>query len=418
MRKSAMPGLLNRRQVMVGTAATAAALSSPGFLRAQEGPIKIAVVAELTGPVARAGTMQRVGAEMAIEDINKAGGIKALGGRKLALVSQDAGGDVQRARSAAQSVVSDNPDLVAGVGAFLSSATLAITEVTERAHIPWVANGWADSITERGFKFVCNPVARGSRVSVEALTILPELAEKQTGKRPKTVGFIYDNTAYSLSFMDPLHKEGALAAMGLESVMDQVYSPGISDATPLVQQARNTRPDMLWLNTASPADAKLIIDTLYQFGLGGGKMPVIAPGSYFGDPAMVEVLGAEKLESLINIGTNWETVKKKDLMADLAKRAGEPWMNQDCLSGYGSVFLIADAIERAGTTDPEPLMAAILATDTTTGPADYFLGDRLAFNETGRTKEDTVVMFQWQDGKPTTVYPLSDAYAPLNWPQS
>jgi len=409
---------VTRRGVLIGGTTAAAALAVPNILRAQSGDIKIACVSELTGPVARSGGQVRMGAVLAVEDINKSGGIKALGGRKIQLITEDAGENPQRARAAAQRVVSDHPDLVAGTGAFLSSWSLAITEVTERAQVPWVANGWGDAITERGFKFVVNTVPLGSKVSVESIRALMGLAQKQTGSRPKTVGFIYDNSAYSLSFMDPLHKPGTLDSLGLKSVMDQVYTPGLSDATPLIQNVRNTRPEFLWLNTANASDAKLIIEKLSEYGFGGGKIPVVAPGSYFGDPAMAKLLGPDKLESMIHIATNWDSAKKKDVMADLSKRANEPWMNQDCLSAYGSLLLIKDALERAKTTDKEAVMAAMLATDTTTGPAEYFPGERLSFDEKGRIRDNTVVMFQWQNGRPLTVYPQSNAYAPLIWPKA
>lgn len=93
-------------------------------------------------------------------------------------------------------------------------------------------------------------------------------------------------------------------------------------------------------------------------------------------------------------------------------------MNQDCLSGYGSVFLIKDALERAKTTDREALTDAILATDTTEEPADYFSGGRLAFDKTGRNPSNTSVLFQWQSGRPLTVFPPADAYAALIWPKA
>ncbi len=83
---------LPRRKFVLGTAAATAALSMPGILRAQgSDPIKIAVVSEQSGLFARTGTMVKIGAVMAVEDINKSGGIKALGGRKLELVIEDAG---------------------------------------------------------------------------------------------------------------------------------------------------------------------------------------------------------------------------------------------------------------------------------------------------------------------------------------
>ena len=78
----------------------------------------------------------RKGAEMAIEDINAQGGIKALGGAKLKLVVLDSGDNIEKAKNAAQRMVAQETDLVGCTGAWFSSFTLAVTEVTERADLP------------------------------------------------------------------------------------------------------------------------------------------------------------------------------------------------------------------------------------------------------------------------------------------
>ena len=114
----------------------------------------MAMIAPLSGPWARQGQLLRMGADMAIEDINQQGGIKALGGAKLEMVVADAGDSTEKAKNAAQRLLADNPDLVGGTGAWLSSFTLAVTEVTERAQLPWLTLSYSDAITNRGFKFV------------------------------------------------------------------------------------------------------------------------------------------------------------------------------------------------------------------------------------------------------------------------
>lgn len=408
-----------RRTFLLGTAATGATLAMPAILRAQSStdPIKVAVVSEQSGLFARTGNMIRVGAVMAVEDINKAGGIKALGGRPLELIVEDAGDSIERARSAAQRLLSDHPDVVAGTGAWLSSHTLAITEVTERASLPWVTLAWADSVTERGFRYVADVSAPASQLVSEALRKLIDLAEQAAGSRPKTIALVYDNTAYSLAFIKPL-KEGFLDELGLTAVVDEVYTPGLSDATPLIQRVRTARPDFMLLNSANVSDSKLLIEKLNEFGLGKGKLPLLAPGANIGAPEMLQLLGEETVEGIIGLAASWESVKQKDLAADLAKRAGEPWMTQDTLSTYGSIQVIKDALERAASTDRDKVMEAILATDTDTGPADYFVGGSLSFDEKGRRRDAPVALFQWQGGRPQTVYPEDDAYAPILWPKA
>ncbi len=134
------------------------------------------------------------GGQLAIEDINKAGGIKALGGAKLKLIVFDAGDTVEKAKNAAQRMVAQEPDLVAVSGAWLSSFTIAVTEVTERANLPLLTLSYSDAITSRGFKYVFQTSLGGAAQANGAVPAMIKLAEAATGKKPTTVGIIMDNT--------------------------------------------------------------------------------------------------------------------------------------------------------------------------------------------------------------------------------
>src|SRR5690242_4875723 len=151
-----MNGKPTRRSVTTGLAL--GALASPAlavkWARAQAKSVKMAMIAPLSGPWARQGQLLRQGAEMAIDEINQQGGIKKLGDAKFELVVADAGDSTEKAKNAAQRLLSDQPDLIGGFGAWLSSFTLAVTEVTERAEVPWLTLSYSDAITNRGFKFV------------------------------------------------------------------------------------------------------------------------------------------------------------------------------------------------------------------------------------------------------------------------
>src|SRR5260370_40339677 len=94
------------------------------------------MIAPLSGPWARQGQLMRMGADMAIEEINDKGGIKALGGAKLTLVVADAGDSTEKAKNAAQRLLAQDPDLVGGTGAWLSSFTRAVPGETERPQLP------------------------------------------------------------------------------------------------------------------------------------------------------------------------------------------------------------------------------------------------------------------------------------------
>jgi len=129
-----------RRSVTAGLAL--GTLAAPGLrvgsAWAQTKSVKMAMIAPLSGPWARQGQLLRQGAEMAIDEINQKGGIEKLGGAKFELVVADAGDSTEKAKNAAQRLLSDQPDLIGGFGSWLSSFTLAVTEVTERAQLPWL----------------------------------------------------------------------------------------------------------------------------------------------------------------------------------------------------------------------------------------------------------------------------------------
>ena len=90
--------------------------------------MKVALITPLSGAWARSGDLARKGAELAIEDINKAGGIKALGGARMKLILGDTGSTPETAKSAAQRLLANEPDLAGGLGSEISSFTLAVTE--------------------------------------------------------------------------------------------------------------------------------------------------------------------------------------------------------------------------------------------------------------------------------------------------
>src|SRR5437588_8547503 len=91
---------------------------------------------------------------MGIEHINAQGGIKSLGGAKMKLVVIDCGDTTEKAKNAAQRMVAQETDLVAATGSYLSSFTLAVTEVTERAELPMLTLSYSDLLTGRGFKYI------------------------------------------------------------------------------------------------------------------------------------------------------------------------------------------------------------------------------------------------------------------------
>jgi branched-chain amino acid transport system substrate-binding protein len=384
---------------------------------AQTVDVKVGLIAPMSGPWARQGDLMIKGANLAVEKINKAGGIKALGGARLKLLVFDAGDTVEKAKNAAQRMVAQEPDLVGVTGAWLSSFTLGVTEVTERAELPLLTLSYSDLITSRGFKFVFQTSPTGGAQALAALPALVKLAETATGKRPKTVAIVMDNTGAPVSFAKPM-REGGIEKLGLKLVVDEIFTPPLSDATPLIQKVRSSRPDLLLLLPTAISDDKMCLEKLHEFGLGRGRIPVISNGAHIGAPDMLKNLGQDLLEGVMTIVANWGAKGQEDIIKEFTEKTGEPWITQDSLSTYGDILILKEALETAGVADRRKVAEAIRAMDTSDGPARCFPGGRIKFDENGRRVGADLVVVQWQKGVPVTVYPPESAIAQPIWPKS
>jgi branched-chain amino acid transport system substrate-binding protein len=413
--------MTTRRTILKSGALGAATLATTMMpwkkLRAQPKPVKVALIAPLSGPWARQGTLVKWGAETAVNEINSTGGIKAMGGAKLELVQIDAGDSAEKAKNAAQRLVAQEPDVVGGMGAWLSTFTLAVTEVTERAQIPWLTLSYADSITGRGFKFVYQSSMPAGLQPEAALPTILALAKAATGKTPATAGIIGDNTASPVAFLKPM-REGGLEKLGIKLLMNETFTPPLSDATPLMQKVRSTRPEFLVYVTTTISDVKLGLEKLNEFRLGKGAIPVIANGAHMGAPEVLKNVPADLIEGLMFIVANWGMKGHEEIEALFKKQSGEPWITQDGLAGYGHTWIIKEALERTGVADKVKINDAIKTLDLKTGrAADTFPGG-VKFDENGRRVGAPVCIVQWQDGKPVTVFPTERAVAKARWPKT
>ena len=408
---------LTRRSVTAGLAL--GALASPGLgvraARAQAKSVKMAMIAPLSGPWARQGQLLRQGAEMAIDEINKGGGIQKLGGAKMELVVADAGDSTEKAKNAAQRLIADQPDLIGGFGSWLSSFTLAVTEVTERAQLPWLTLSYSDAITNRGFKFIFQTSPTAEWQASETLPTALKLAEAATRKRPKTIGIIQDNTASPVSFGKQLREGGGLDKAGLKAVVDQVYTPPLSDATPLIDKVRSGKPDFLLLLTSATPDLKLVLEKLDEFKL-IKKLPMVGNGAPFGVPELAKAIGTDLLEGLFFSVANWPLKGQEEFIEAFKKRTGEPWLTQDGLCAYGHTWILKEALERAGAADKLKVAEAIRGLNLTTGPAAKSFPGPIKFDDKGRRQEVPMIFAQWQKGVPLTVYPEDRAVAKPFWP--
>jgi branched-chain amino acid transport system substrate-binding protein len=368
----------------------------------------------LSGIYARPGTVMREGAEMAVDHINAQGGIKSLGGAKLTLVVLDSGDTTEKAKNAAQRMVAQEPDLVAASGAYLSSFTLAVTEVTERAQLPVLTLSYSDLITERGFKYVFQTSATAKSQAEQALPKILQLAEAASGTKPKTVAIITDNTGASIASVKPM-REGYLKTLGLELVVDETFTPPLADATSLVQRVRAAKPDLLFFLPTVISDAKLMLEKMNEFGLGQGRIPTISFGIAIAEPDMLQTISPDLLQGVLTCVASWGAKGHEALIAELKTRYKEPWMTQNAISTYGDMWVIKEALEKAGKADRAAVTEAIRTMDG--GPSKYYPLGEIKFDEKGRRIGAGMTIVQWQSGIPVTVFPPELALAQPFWPK-
>ena len=291
--------------------------------------------------------------------------------------------------------------------------TLVVTELTERAELPWLTQTFADALTERGFKYLFEMVPVASMQGQLALPTVLELA-KLTGNAPKTVAVVAD-TNQAIQVMVKTWREGGFDKAGLKLLSEKSYTPPISDATELIASLRRNKPDVLFLMPSSLPDLKLLLDKLTELGLGRDVLPTFAVAGPSGTPELLNLAGAKHLENFFSINSNWPGKRHQELVARFKAKTGRPWMTSQSIDGYGQIMIYREALEKAGAADRKKVADVIRRMNSTTGAADYFSGP-LKWDERGRRVGAGLVIAQWQGGQPVAVYPPPVATAKPVWP--
>ena len=407
--------ITRRNALLAGAAASTIPLARPRAQTPKD--VKIAMLVPLSGPWARQGILEQMGGRMAVDDVNNAGGIKSMGGAKLKLVEYDTQDSAEKAKDAAQRMIAQEPDLVGGFGCWLSTFTLAATEVTERAQLPWLTLSYSDLITGRGYKYVFQSSPTADAQARELLPMIIEMAEKATGKKPAKFAAVGDNTAASVSFMKTIRGKST-TDLGLTLVADEVYTPPLADATTMIQHIRTAHPDFVCIQSTNVPDDKLLADKFAEFNMHATRLPQIGNGGHWAVPELLKVTGADNLEGIMVGLANWPGKNQADLSKRFMERTKEPWFGHDSIFAYVHVMILAAALEKCGVADRVKVNEAIHSLDMTDGPAEFFPDGHLKYDEAGRRVGAKLCIVQWRNGRPEPVYPPSIATTDALWKQA
>ena len=371
-------------------------------VQAQE-VVNIGIIQPLSGPNAQFGTNALHGSEMVVEAINAAGGIKSMGGAKVQLVVADVPSP-NAAPAATQRLVSQNE--VAGVvGAFISSITLSASEITERAGVPLITFAFADQITERGYDYVFQVTPKGSTFGKDQLGYTVAIGEA-AGTEIDKIAILYEDTAYGTAQAAGLRAEAE--ARGIEIVMDEAYPLGITDASALVNKLRASDAEVVfpvsYLN-----DSLLIIRTMRQQGL---TIPAIGGAAGYVIPNFKEGLGDLAENTLSVASAAGDAIP--EISAAYKQKYGS-FMTHEAVAFAAATDAMIQAIEIAGTDDPDAVRDALDALEYCEGFAKGMPGGCINFDENGHNSVTYPIMVQWRGDEPVTVYPPSDATTDPIW---
>ena len=230
-----------RRHFMSQSAAAASALAFPLVSGAQPRPIKVGVLHPVTGALAYSGQQCRLGAMLAIEDINAAGGIKSLGGAKIEAMLGDAQSNPQAGTAEIEKM--NEAGVSAVVGAFASAICLATTQAAAKYNLPHVVDvGVADQIVERGLK---NTFRFGPGYKMCAQTAVASLHALNTaaGKPARTVMIVHEESLFGTGTANLLASE--LPGYGYEVKEIIKHANPTRDFNNIALRIRQVNPDIL-----------------------------------------------------------------------------------------------------------------------------------------------------------------------------
>jgi branched-chain amino acid transport system substrate-binding protein len=406
-----------KRMLGATVAVAAVAIAFVTGAAAQE-TVKIGALYPLSGNAASAGGQTKAAVELAVEIINgqhpdvkgmPGTGLPGLKGGKIELVVADHQGNPSTGQSQALRLIQQEK-VAAVIGAYHSSVTFAATQLAERYGIPWVVgDSVAANITGRGFKYVFRVTPVASDFAYNYMRFLNDV--KAQGQAVKSLAVVYENTDYGTSVSDTLRK--AIKENGFDLVADTPYNANTTDVSSQVLQLRDKKPDAVIFISYTP-DAILYMKTLKQLDY---RPPIaIADDAGFSDPAFIKNVGTIA-QGMMNRSA-WDIGKPGSVTAKINELfKAKTGYELDDTSGRNmqAMFVLADAISRAGSTKPDAIRDALKATDLK--PEQLMMGYKgVKFDDTGQNVLAATYLIQLQGDQYVAVWPAQSATAKLQIP--
>ncbi len=394
---------------LTAAGALAACGSGSGSGSSDSGAITIGSIHPTSGDLAGVGSLMDDGAKMAVDDINKAGGIKALDGRKLKLSSGDSQGKAEVGQSEAQRMIDDGA--VALVGTYQSDVTQNVASVAERGRVPLVIDvAVDDKILDQGYKYSFRVQPNATSMGSSGAESLAQIG-KDAGDPITRVAYLHIEGAFGDSVFNAFKAKAA--KQGITDIKEITYPPtNFSDATTQVREAAAYKPDVIVATGYFP-DGVLIAKAVNELkpdikGLYGIANGAFDDGSFpsAAGPAAQGVLSA-------NYHYDAKSSKVQDIRKRFEQKYGKPMETASVLS-YQAVEVVAAGLEKAKDTDPEKVREGISGVKLDQ-PLLAFDGP-ITFDKTGQNENATVIVMQNLKNTVSQVYPEEFAQTKIQFP--
>jgi len=406
--------------MMAAMVLVAAALFPAPPARAAEA-VKIGILWPLTGNAAAAGQASKAAAEIAAEIVNNkhpelgnlplaaTEGLPNLSGAKLELIFVDHQGNPSVAQQLATRLITQDKVHVL-MGAYQSSCSFTATAVAERYGIPFmVGESAALNITGRGFKWVFRGTPIASDYAATYMRFFDDM--KKQGKKIASIAVVNENTDYGTSVADSI--EAAAKKNNIAVAIRIPYSASSTDVSAQVLQLKEKQPDVV-IFISYTSDSILYMKSMKNLDY----MPpmVIGDDTGFSDPsfipAVADVAQGAMNRSAWDVGKPGSTTYK---INEMYKTKTGRDLDDTSARNMQSFFALADAINRAGSTDPEKIRDALTKTDLK--PDQLMMGyNGVKFDETGQNVLASTYLIQLKGKEYQLVWPDKAATAKLDWP--
>ena len=414
---------MKRRILLPFAAVVAFGLTPLGQGTAQAEEVVIGVLYPLTGPVAQVGKDAVAAVMTAVEIINgdvnlnvplgPGKGLTNFGGAKVRVIVVDHGGKPDVGQAEAERLITQEK-VHALFGAYYSSVTATASQVAERHQIPYLnAESTSPKLSKRGFKWFFRTTPHDGEFTQVMFDFMKDFQEKK-GVKLGSVAILHEDSLWGT---DSGKVQETMSSFGGYDVVNNIaYNKAATSLTSEVQRLKAASPDVL-LPSSYTADAMLFMRTAKDLDY-NPKM-VIAQNAGYTDPTFIEQMGADAEGAITRSPFNNDLAKTIPLINEVNERfkkhSGGRDLSDVPVRAFTGFLALADAINRAGSTDPEKIRVALTETDI--APDKLIVPWRgIRFGPNGHNTLVRGILMQVQNGKYCTIYPFELASCEVVYP--